>query len=104
MREVALPGLSPLGARMDNRAGAHIVTVTYATPQGERINVSWLDAGQAPTGKSDVQTRMIGGRTVLLVASPVGTAVISGSAPLPSLWATATELEAGAGAVRTAAT
>jgi len=104
MREVALPGLSPLGARMDHRAGADIVTVTYATPQGERINVSWLDASQAQTGGSDVQTRMIEGRTVLLVASPGGTAVISGSAPLSSLWATAARLAAGASTARTAGT
>jgi len=104
MREVALPGLSPLGARMDHRAGADIVTVTYATPQGERINVSWLDASQAPTGRSDVQTRMIEGRTVLLVASPWGTAVICGSAPLSSLSATAARLAGGAGTARTAGT
>lgn len=104
MREVALPGLSPVGARMDHRAGADIVTVTYATPQGERINVSWLDASQAPPGRSDVQTRMIEGRTVLLVASPGGRAVISGSAPLSSLWATAATLAAGAGSIRTAVT
>jgi len=47
---------------------------------------------------------MIEGRTVLLVASPGGTAVISGSAPLSSLWATAAKLAAGAGTARTAGT
>ena len=104
MREVALPGLSPLGARMDYRAGTDIVTVTYTTPQGERINVSWLDASQAPSGRSGVQSRMIEGRMVLLVASPGGTAVISGSAPQSSLWATAATLEAGAGSISTGAT
>ena len=97
MREVALPGLSPLGARMDHRGGTDIVTVTYATPQGDRINVSWLDASHALTDMSDVQTRMVEGRTVLLVASPSGTAVISGSAPLSSLWAAAAGIQAGAG-------
>lgn len=103
-REVALPGLSPLGARMDHRAGADIVTVSYVTPQGERINVSWLDASQAPIGRSDVQSRMIEGRTVLLLASPGGRAVISGGASLSSLWATAAALAAGSGSIRTALT
>jgi hypothetical protein len=104
MPEVALPGLSPLGARMDHRAGTDIVTVTYATPRGDRINVSWLDASQTPTGRSDVETRTIEGRAVLVVVSPGGTAVVSGSAPLSSLWATAAALEAGTGSTRTAVT
>jgi len=104
MREVAVPGLSTLGARMDHRAGTDIVTVTYATAQGDRINVSWLDASQTPSGRSDVQAQKIEGRAVLVVASPGGTAVISGNAPLSSLWATAAALEAGTGSTRTAVT
>jgi hypothetical protein len=103
MREVALPDLSPVGARMDHRAGTDIVTVTYATAQGERISVSWLDASQAPTGKTEVQTRTIDGRTALVVTSPSGIAVITGRAPLSSLWATAAGLEAGAGSTPTRA-
>jgi hypothetical protein len=106
MREVALADLSPVGARLDRRGGTDIVTVMYATGQGERINVSWLDASQAPTGTSNVQTRAIAGRTVLVVASPGGTAVISGTAPLSNLWAAAAGLETGAGSplVRTVST
>lgn len=94
MRDVRLPELSPLGARMDHQAGTDIVTVTYATAQGDRISVGWLDASQATTGKSEVQTRTIKGGTVLIVASPGGTAVISGSAPPSSLWGAAAGLEA----------
>jgi len=98
MREVTLSDLSAEGARTDHRAGIDIVTVTYTTAQGARINISWLDASQAPLSQAGVQTRTIDGRTVLVVTSPSGTAVISGSAPLASLWATAAAVEAGAGA------
>jgi hypothetical protein len=95
MREVEIADLSPVGARVDRRSGTDIVTVIYATAEGDRINISWLGASQAPTGSSNIQTRAIAGRTVLIVASPGGTAVVSGSAPLSSLWATAAGLEAG---------
>jgi len=104
MREVTPPGLSPLGARMDHQAGTDIVTVTYLTPRGDRVNVSWLDASQTPTGRSDVQARTIEGRAVLLVTSPGGTAVISGSASFPTLWTTAAAVAAGTDSTRTAVT
>jgi len=87
---------------MDHRAGTDIVTVTYGTPQGDRINVSWLDARQTPTCRSDVQARKIVGCAVLLVTSPGGTAVISGSASFSTLWTTAAALAAGTGSTRTA--
>lgn len=93
------------GGRADGSpSGIDIVTVIYTTAQGDRINISWLDASQAPISKAGVQTRTIDGRTVLVVTSPSGTAVIFGSAPLASLWATAAAVEAGAGATPTGST
>lgn len=93
MPEVELSELSPVGARMDSRAGAPIVTVTYRTDQGGRVSVSWLDASAVAPGSTAVQARTVSGRTVLVVSSRSGQAVVSGDVPMSRLWNAAGEIE-----------
>ena len=90
MAVVPLPSLTPLGARTDQVAGAQVVTVAYRTDAGSQVTVSWLDATSGP---SSVEARSAG-RTVLLVRSPAGTAVVAGDAPAPTLRAVADRLRA----------
>jgi hypothetical protein len=89
MPVVAVPSLTPLGARSDRLAGADVVTVAYRTETGARVTVSWLDAARDPPG---VQERAAAGREVLVVRSPSGTAVVTGDAPTPVLRAVAASL------------
>jgi hypothetical protein len=87
---VAVPALTPVGARIDQVAGAQVVTVAYRTEAGSHVTVSWLDAARDPPG---VEERSAAGRTVLLVRSPSGTAVVAGDAPVPTLRSIAAHLE-----------
>jgi len=93
---VALPSLTPLGARTDQVAGVPVVTVAYRVDAGSRVTVSWLNAAPGP---SSVVDRSVAGRTVLLVdrngplvRSPSGTAVVAGEAPAPTLRSIAAQL------------
>lgn len=95
MPELDLAPLSPVGARIDHRAGSGIVTVFYLTPDGRPVEVSWLDSSQMPAAKRSVTARAINGRLVLFTVSPHGTAVISGSAPARVLWQAAAQIEDG---------
>ena len=90
MPVVALPSLSPLGARTDEVAGARVVTVAYRTEAGSRVTVSWLDAAAS---RSSVEDRSAAGRIVLVVHSSSGTAVVTGDAPAPALRSTAALLQ-----------
>jgi hypothetical protein len=103
MHGLELPGLSPLGVRMDHRAGVEIVTISYATASGDHIAVGWLDSSQTDSAAAHVQTQRINGRTVLVVTAPAGKAVISGDAPLATLWEVAAYVEAGPSSAITAA-
>jgi hypothetical protein len=87
---VADPGLTPLGARTDQVAGSRVVTVAYRTGTGSRVTVSWLDASPR---QPSVEARSDAGRTVLLVRSPAGTAVVAGDAPESTLWSVAARLQ-----------
>lgn len=87
---VALPSLTLLGARADQVAGALVVTVAYRTGAGSRVTVSWLDATPGP---SSVVDRSAAGRTVLLVRSTSGTAIVAGDAPAPTLRSIAAQLQ-----------
>jgi hypothetical protein len=89
MPVVALPSLTPLGARADQVDGARVVTVAYRTDAGSRVTVSWLD--DAP-GQPSVVDRSDSGRTVLLVRSASGTAVVAGEAPASTLRSVAAQL------------
>jgi hypothetical protein len=91
MAVVPLPSLTPLGARTDRVAGAQVVTVAYRTDAGSQVTVSWLDAASAPPS---VEARSAAGRTVLLVRSSAGTAVVAGDAPASTLRAVADRLRA----------
>lgn len=93
MPDVRLDSLQPVGARMDHRAGSDIVTVQYRTDQGDRVDVAWLDGTRTAPARAAVEARSVGGRVVLLVTSPAGTAVVSGSAPAKVLWQTAAAIE-----------
>jgi hypothetical protein len=84
----------PVGARMDRSGTTEIVTVTYVTEQHQVVRVSWLDARPASTADSSIQTRSVSGHTVLLVTSRAGSAVVSGDAPLGSLWDVAAQIQA----------
>ncbi len=98
MPEVELSDLSVVVARMDSRAGAQIVTVTYRTDQGGRVSVSWLDARAVAPGSTAVQARTVSSRTVLVVSSRSGQAVVSGDVPIARLWSAAGEIESRAAA------
>ena len=89
MPVVALPSLTPFGARGDQVAGARVVTVAYRTDAGSRVTVSWLNA---TPGRPSVVERSAFGRTVLLVRSPAGTAIVAGEAPAPTLRSIAAQL------------
>jgi hypothetical protein len=93
MPEIALDSLTPVGARMDRRAGGDIVTVTYTSSDGARVAVAWLDSTPASDGR--IESRSINGHTVLVVAGPAGTAVVMGRAAMPVLWETAVAIEQG---------
>jgi hypothetical protein len=94
--EVPSSTIEPVGARMDRRGTIEIVTVSYVTGQHGTVRVSWLDATLTAPGVSSVQARQVSGRTVLVVTSRVGTAVVSGDAPLASLWDMAARIQAAA--------
>jgi hypothetical protein len=69
------------------------VVLAVAALAGRSVAVSWLDARLLSPGERSVQTRSVSGGTVLLVASGVGTAVVSGDAPLTSLWEVAARIQ-----------
>jgi len=87
---IQLDGMQVVGARMDRSASTDIVTVVYTAPSGGRITVSWLE-GQAPAG-SGVEDRTISGHQLLIVHSPVGTAVVIGSSA-DAMWQIAAAIE-----------
>ena len=93
---VALPSLIPQGARADLVDGERVVTVAYKTDAGSRVTVSWLDDTPGP---SSVSNRSAAGRTVLLVRSMSGTAVVAGDAAEPTLRSIAAQLQAAHSAV-----
>lgn len=86
---VALPELTPIGARMDWHDRELILTVLYVTPEGYRVSISWLDGAATPVQRQAAEARVIGGRTAVLVRSSAGKAVVSGDAPLAQLWTSA---------------
>jgi hypothetical protein len=88
------PSIEPVGARMDRRGNDEIVTVAYVTTQHRTIRVSWLDASPTSPRSRSVGARSIAGRTVLVVMSGAGTAVVSGDAPSAILWDVAARIEA----------
>jgi hypothetical protein len=87
--------MEPIGARMDRRGSAEIVTVTYLTAQHRTLRVSWLDASLTSPGARSVHAHSVAGRMALVVLSGAGTAVISGDAPLGTLWDVAARIQAG---------
>jgi hypothetical protein len=91
--EISTAWLEPTGARMDRYDGDEIITVTYITGQDRTIRVSWIDARRAATSSGSVQARSVSGSTVLVVTSGAGTAVVSGDAPMASLWQAATRIQ-----------
>lgn len=93
MPQVALPQLTPEGARMDQRGGGEIVTVRYRAQDGHLVTVSWLDASPVPPDRRGVEARKEGERTVLVAHSAGGTAVVSGDAPTTVFWKTVAEIQ-----------
>ena len=93
MPDIQLDSLQPIGARMDHRAGSDIVSVQYWTAQGDQVDVAWLDGARAAPDRATIAARSLGGHLVLLVTSPGGTAVVSGSAPANVLWMAAASIE-----------
>jgi len=87
---VAAPDLTPLGARTDQVAGSRVITVAYRTGAGSHVTVSWLDTSPR---QPSVEARSDTGRTVLLVRSPAGTAVVAGDAPESTLWSVAARIQ-----------
>ena len=96
MPVVALPSLTLVGARADQVVGALVVTVSYRTGAGSPVTVSWIDATPGP---STVVDRSDTGRTVLLVRSASGTAIVAGEAPAPTLRSIAAQLQMARSAV-----
>lgn len=91
--DISSAALEPTGARMDRRGGDEIVTVTYVTGEHRTIRVSWIDATLVAMGASSVRERFVLGSVVLVVTSRAGTAVVSGDAPLDSLWEAAARIQ-----------
>ena len=88
--EIQLDGMQVAGARMDRLGSTDIVTVSYATPSGARVTVSWLE-GQVPSG-SGVEDRTLSGQELLIVHASNGTAVVMGSST-EAMWQTAAAIE-----------
>jgi hypothetical protein len=89
----AIPGLAPVGARLDRVAGRDVVSVVYAAPGRGRIAVSWIDVAQATHSEEAVQARSVAGHTVLMVHSPSGTVAVSGDVPMTELWSAAAAVQ-----------
>jgi hypothetical protein len=87
---IQLDGMDVVGARMDRVPATDIVTVSYTTPGGAQVTVSWLE-GQAPGG-SGVEEKVVSGHHVLLIHAPRGTAVIAGSSNT-AMWEAAAAVE-----------
>jgi hypothetical protein len=94
MPVVSIPGMTPVGARMDRVSAKDVVSVVYATREGGRIAVSWIDAVQSTHGQEAAEARNVAGRTVLLVRSSSGTVEVSGDAPMAELWSAAAKVQA----------
>jgi hypothetical protein len=91
---VALEPFMPAGARMDVAGTTQIVTIFYRAPTGESIAIGWLDASPSPLAETQAAARTIDGRTVIVLHTPAGNAVIGGDAPVPVLWSAAGTVEA----------
>lgn len=90
---VALSGFTPTGARMDTAGGVTVVTIFYsAAPQGQ-LAVGWLDDRRSEPEGERAETRTLDGRTVMVVHSPSGTAVVGGDAPPSVMWRAVGALE-----------
>lgn len=87
---IQLDGMQVVGARMDRAASTDIVTVVYTAPTGARVTVGWLE-GPGLSG-SGVEDRNVSGHELLIVHSPVGTAVITGSSA-DAMWQTVAAIE-----------
>jgi len=87
---VALPGLTPQGARMDWPHDQGVATVTYAL-DSETVHVSWLSVAE---GGSDPQVVNAGGKPAVLVRRHCITALVSGDATQAELLHVAQEVAA----------
>lgn len=94
---VELSSLAPTGARSDTAGGTTVVTVFYVDRADEaRVTVSWMTSESAAVRDAHVEARDAGGATVLVVVSPVGTAVVGGDAAPGVLWRIAGQIESAA--------
>ncbi|MHB8718653.1 MAG: anti-sigma factor [Candidatus Dormibacteria bacterium] len=91
---VAIPNLTPVGARMDTADGATVVTIFYRSATDELIAVGWLDATTTPPSRSRVEERSVSGEPILVLLTPVGEAVLSGGDSVNALWDGAARLQA----------
>jgi hypothetical protein len=91
---VDLPLLTPQGARTDAGSGATVVTIFYTGATGGTVTLGWVDADAAPPTATRAETRTVSGRTVIVLETAAGTAVVAGSVPLDVLWRTAGAVEA----------
>jgi hypothetical protein len=87
---VALPGLTPTGARMDWPHDQGVATVTY-TLDRETVHVSWLSVAE---GGAQPEVVTVGGKPAVLVRKHGITALISGTATQPELVHVAQEVAA----------
>jgi len=85
---VALPGLTPKGARMDWPHAQGVATVTYALDT-ETVHVSWLSVAE---GGSQPQVVNAGGKPAVLVRRHGITALVSGDATQAELLHVAQEV------------
>jgi hypothetical protein len=90
---VVLSSLQPVGVRMDTAAGTNIVTIFYTSGEGDRVTVGWLDTSSAPQSGSSVEARDVSGRLVLVLRTPIGTAVLTGGGSPTELWNNAATIE-----------
>lgn len=87
---IELDSMTVLGARMDTSGSIDIVTVEYATASGDSFAIGWIE-GQAPSGQG-VSQSSVSGHEALIVHSPRGVAVVTGSST-SVMWEAAAALE-----------
>ena len=88
---VALPGLVPVGARMDWPNGIGVATVSYEIG-GKAVHVSWLNSS---IGGSAPAEMTVNGHEAVVVRAHGITAVVTGAASDSQLEAVAREIAAG---------
>jgi hypothetical protein len=89
---IALERLAVVGARSDQSGGLQVITIDYRTDAGQLVTVSWMEGASRPTTPA-IQQTSVTGTEGLIVSTPADEALVSGNAPMPTLWQAAAQLQ-----------